>query len=179
MTKQRPHYQSDVGHYRAGSYQTGTYDHGYSYGGLGGFQPGPTGYDNQDVASHLDHGDSGPSDGRQFRDRGDPRALGRSGMSPQLRGGPGPGPRGSHAGKGPVNYQRTDAKIHDQVCEMLTDHDEIDASQIHVEVKDGEVTLTGSVLDRAMKVTADEVAGYAAGVKDVHNRLKIGPPAAV
>lgn len=162
MTNHRRHYQSNVGHYPAGSYDSGTYDAGYAYGG---FRAGPVSYDNEYVEVHEDTAGNIASD-RQ-------RAMG---PARPLERGRGPLPRAGHAGKGPINFQRSDERIHEQVCQMLTDHDEIDASQIHVEVKDGEVTLSGSVLDRAMKRTADEVTGYAAGVKDVHNRLTIGPP---
>lgn len=170
MPNNRRPYQSNVGHYTAGSYNSGSYDPGYGYGG---FHAGQTAYDNEYVNAHEEVLGNVATELERARMR-----------SPGRDGGPMPRGRGNaasrgHAGKGPLNFQRSDEQIHDQVCQMLTDHDEIDASQIHVEVKDSEVTLSGSVLDRLMKRTADEVAGYAAGVKDVHNRLTLGPPPAV
>jgi len=80
---------------------------------------------------------------------------------------------GGHAGKGPMNYQRADERIREDVCDMLTDDDHIDASQIEIQVRGGEVTLTGTVASREMKRRAEELAERQRGVKDVHNQLRI------
>jgi osmotically-inducible protein OsmY len=80
---------------------------------------------------------------------------------------------GGHRGKGPVGYTRTDEKIREQVCELLTDDDHIDATHIEVIVKHGEVILTGTVDDRRTKRMAEEVAEHVAGVKDVQNQLRV------
>ena len=89
----------------------------------------------------------------------------------------------SYRGMGPRGYVRSDERIREQVCEALTDHDAVDAREIEVEVKAGEVTLTGSVRERAMKRYAELAAESCRGVKDVHNRLRVkqdesanGPP---
>lgn len=81
--------------------------------------------------------------------------------------------RESHAGKGPRNFRRGDERIMEDVCEMLTRDADVDASDIEVSVKDGEVTLSGTVPDRRMKRRAEDVAERAAGVRDVHNRLTL------
>jgi osmotically-inducible protein OsmY len=58
----------------------------------------------------------------------------------------------------------------------LTEHSYIDATEIVVTVKDGEVTLEGTVPDRDQKHYAEEVAEQINGVTDVINRLKIKKP---
>lgn len=79
---------------------------------------------------------------------------------------------GGFYGKGPKGYQRSDERIREDVSDRLTDDDDIDASDITVTVKDGEITLEGSVTDRRAKHRAEDVAEAVTGVKDVHNRLK-------
>jgi hypothetical protein len=78
-----------------------------------------------------------------------------------------------HAGKGPKGYKRSDDRIHDELCERLTQHPLIDASTIDVAVKSGEVTLTGEVTDRRMKHMAEDVADQVSGVREIHNQLRI------
>lgn len=77
------------------------------------------------------------------------------------------------AGKGPMNYQRPDPRIHEDVCDRLTEDDEVDASQIEIKVEHGEVTLTGTVGSREMKRRAEEIAEDVPGVKDVHNQMRV------
>lgn len=81
---------------------------------------------------------------------------------------------GPQTGRGPRGYQRSDERIHEEVCERLTQHGQIDASDIEIEVQQGEVTLTGTVTDRRAKRLAEDVAESVMGVKDVHNRLRLG-----
>lgn len=81
--------------------------------------------------------------------------------------------KGVFHGRGPKNYVRSDERIHEEVCERLTDHAYIDASDIEVIVRDGEVTLTGTVDARMVKRAAEEVAEQARGVRDVHNHLRV------
>jgi hypothetical protein len=83
------------------------------------------------------------------------------------------GESGRHAGRGPKGYQRSDDRIREDVCEYLTHHPEIDASEVEVQVKNGEVTLTGTVDRREMKRVAEEAAENVSGAKDVHNQLKV------
>jgi len=82
------------------------------------------------------------------------------------------GEQGRHAGRGPKGYQRSDDRIREDICERLTRHPEIDASEIDIQVKDGEVTLVGTVERREMKRMAEDVAEEVSGVKDVHNQLR-------
>jgi hypothetical protein len=81
---------------------------------------------------------------------------------------------GPHVGKGPRNWTRSDERIHDEVCAALERHGHVDASGMDVAVQGGEVTLSGNVPERSMKRLAEDVAAACAGVRDVHNRLRVG-----
>lgn len=79
---------------------------------------------------------------------------------------------GPYIGKGSRFYNRSDERMYEDVCERLMQHGQLDASQIEVEVKSGEVTLTGSVTDRRAKRLAEDIVEAVHGVRDVHNRLQ-------
>ena len=79
----------------------------------------------------------------------------------------------SMTGKGPKGYQRSDERIREDVCDCLTDDPELDASEIEVKVKAGEVTLSGSVDSRQAKRHAEHLVDCVSGVKDVHNGLSV------
>jgi len=83
------------------------------------------------------------------------------------------GDQGRFAGKGPKGYQRSDERIREDICERLTHHPEIDAEEIEIVVKGGEVTLTGTVQRRDEKRFAEDAAESVSGVKDVHNQLRM------
>lgn len=76
-------------------------------------------------------------------------------------------------GKGPKGYKRSDERIKEEIHEALTWNYEIDASDIEVEVREGEVTLVGTIADRHMKRLAEELIEDISGVRDVTNQLKI------
>lgn len=80
---------------------------------------------------------------------------------------------GSFAGRGPRDYRRSDASIRDDVCEALTRHPDIDATDVLVMVTDGEVILSGSVHEREDRALAEEVAEETRGVLSVMNDLKV------
>jgi hypothetical protein len=80
---------------------------------------------------------------------------------------------GTYSGKGPKNWARSDERIREDVCECLTYHPNVDASEIDVTVKDGEVTLVGTVGDRMSKRLAEDIVEDVRGVKDVHNQLRV------
>lgn len=81
--------------------------------------------------------------------------------------------RGRHFGKGPKNWQRNDERIREDVNERLTDHPDVDASEVQATVSNGEVTLTGTVDDRQAKRHAEECAWGVSGVREVHNQLRV------
>ncbi len=83
------------------------------------------------------------------------------------------GERGRHAGRGPKGWQRADDRIRDDINERLTDHPHIDASEIEVAVKNGEVTLSGTVDDRQAKRMAEDIAESVSGVREVHNQIRV------
>jgi hypothetical protein len=111
-------------------------------------------------------------------DYGQARTGGGSNYRPEYRGTPMPPysgvRRGPHAGKGPKNYQRSDERIHEEIAERLAWDDRIDASSVEIEVASGEVTLSGSVPERQMKWMAEDVIDSIGGVKEIHNRLRVG-----
>ena len=78
----------------------------------------------------------------------------------------------SQFGKGPKGYVRSDDRIREDVCDRLSDDDEVDASDITVSVKDAEVILEGTVIDRQSKHRAEDIAESISGVKEVTNHLR-------
>ena len=80
---------------------------------------------------------------------------------------------GPHSGRGPRNYQRSDERIREEVCELLTKHSYVDASDVDIRVQNGQVTLDGSVSDRRAKRTAEDLAESVWGVTEVQNRLRV------
>ena len=80
---------------------------------------------------------------------------------------------GPYTGVGPIGYQRSDARIENDVCDRLSLAGQLDASQIEVQTEDGEVTLQGTVSSRRMKRLAETIAESVSGVIDVHNQLRI------
>lgn len=65
-----------------------------------------------------------------------------------------------------------DEEIWREVCDRLSDDRHLDAREIEVDVRGGEVTLRGMVEDRDQKRRAEDLAEVA-GVVDVHNHLTI------
>ena len=81
-------------------------------------------------------------------------------------------------GRGPHGYQRSDADIRNAICERMLDHPGLDATDIDVMVAaDGIVTLQGTVESREAKRLAEDIADSVAGVRDVHNQLRLPGPA--
>ena len=85
--------------------------------------------------------------------------------------------RGSDApdyrGRGPRGYQRSDARMFEDICDQLTVDPRIDASDVEVDVKGAEVTLRGSVRSREEKRYTEDVVEHVMGVRDVNNHLKV------
>jgi hypothetical protein len=81
--------------------------------------------------------------------------------------------QGPYEGVGPRNYRRSDERIRDDICLRLTQHGQIDASEVEVDVEEGQVTLTGTVEDRRIKRMVEANVELISGVIDVHNRLRL------
>ncbi|HZW46164.1 MAG TPA: BON domain-containing protein, partial [Microvirga sp.] len=80
---------------------------------------------------------------------------------------------GQHRGRGPKSYQRSDARIMEDVNDRLTDDPHIDASEIEVSVSNREVTLSGTVNSRFEKRHAEDIAESVSGVTHVQNNLRV------
>ncbi|WP_034386337.1 BON domain-containing protein [Deinococcus sp. YIM 77859] len=189
--------RSGMGQGYGGSSGRGGWGQGYGYGRgdrtmVYGVDPGDMGYG---------AGASGRSYGQEYgQSQRYGQGYGQSGMSGMDRGmygsqgasyggGYGGGQYGSmgqgygqdsgqggmqsYRGRGPKGYQRSDERIREEVNDALEDDHSVDASDIEVQVQNGEVTLTGTVSDRQQKRRAEECAERVRGVKDVHNQLRV------
>lgn len=80
---------------------------------------------------------------------------------------------GRFFGVGPKGYKRSDERIREEICDRLTAHPDVDASDLEVDVSKGVVTMTGSVATRHEKRIAGLIADDALGVDDVDNRVHV------
>ena len=81
--------------------------------------------------------------------------------------------RSSHRGRGPRGYTRSDERIKEDINDELTESWYLDASDIEVEVNEGNVVLTGMVNSRYDKRLAEDLAEDVSGVKNVENRIRV------
>ncbi|EIZ79714.1 putative osmotically inducible sensory protein [Novosphingobium sp. Rr 2-17] len=81
-----------------------------------------------------------------------------------------------HRGRGPSDYKRSDERVREDINDKLTHDWRVDASHVRVTVKDGEVSLEGSVASREAKRRAEDVADEVSGVRHVQNNLRVGSP---
>ena len=132
----------------------------------------------RDPREQLDEDDWMGGRNRQG-DRGLEPDWGGVGTSPDYFGGTWVDQRGTrrapgpYVGRGPKGYARSDETIYVDACERLTRFGHVDATDVGVEVKQGEVTLTGTVADRMQKRLAEDLVDAVPGVIDVHNLLRI------
>ncbi|MDX2169443.1 MAG: BON domain-containing protein [Deltaproteobacteria bacterium] len=82
--------------------------------------------------------------------------------------------RHGFGGRGPRGYRRSDERVREDVCERLTEADDLDATTVDVAVRDGVVVLSGAVADRFSRRRAEDLAAGVAGVADVMNQLTVG-----
>jgi hypothetical protein len=82
----------------------------------------------------------------------------------------------SYRGLGPQDYKRTDERIRDDICERLTDSHDIDARNILVEVHQGNVTLSGTVIERRMRYAAEDLVERVGGVANINNQMRVQSP---
>jgi hypothetical protein len=80
---------------------------------------------------------------------------------------------GPHAGRGPRGYQRSDDRIREDICDRLTRHGRIDATDVNISVSNGDVTLGGMVDTKDAKRLAEDIAESVHGVRDVTNEIKV------
>lgn len=74
----------------------------------------------------------------------------------------------------PLNFRRGDERLEEVVAESLANAF-LDLSRVAVEVKDGEVTLSGTMNKIQEKLTAELITRNVLGVRDVHNEIEIAP----
>jgi hypothetical protein len=77
-------------------------------------------------------------------------------------------------GRAPKGYVRSDERIKEDICDRLM-ASWIDAENIEIEVRAGEVTLAGMVEDRPSKRAIEDIIERVLGVKDVHNTIHVQP----
>jgi hypothetical protein len=85
---------------------------------------------------------------------------------------------GTHSGqqrrnRGPKGYTRSDERIREDISDRLMQQDRLDPSEIEIQVRDGEVTLTGTVCCRSEKFHIEELADSIPGVKEVTNQIRV------
>lgn len=98
-----------------------------------------------------------------------------------LGGEPMPGRSGGEVGhldyRGTDVYHREpDEKLREDLCIRLKQDPYVDATDIDVEVKGSNVTLFGSVPDKWMKYSAEEIAEGVPGVSRVDNHIRVARP---
>ncbi|ODV41930.1 hypothetical protein AWV79_31810 [Cupriavidus sp. UYMMa02A] len=99
---------------------------------------------------------------------GDPRAQRRPEYGFERRG-----DAGYRRSQGPRNYRRSDDRVHDEVCTRLAHEDGLDVSEVTVHVRDGVVTMEGTVNDRRSKYDIEDIAASVFGVNDVINHIHV------
>jgi len=105
----------------------------------------------------------------QMQNQGQSQGQGFSGYGPQ---GYGRG-RDDYSGYGPRGGQRNDDQIREDVIRALTDHPRIDARDIDVRVRNGEVTLEGVVPHREMKSETYRLVDRVNGVQQVFDNMRV------
>jgi hypothetical protein len=78
-----------------------------------------------------------------------------------------------YEGVPPKGFQRADDRILEDANEALMRSRRVDPSEIAISVKEGILTLNGTVPHRAMKKFAESTVEKIYGVKDVQNSLTI------
>ncbi|HLU77901.1 MAG TPA: BON domain-containing protein [Burkholderiales bacterium] len=75
--------------------------------------------------------------------------------------------------RGPKNYQRSDERLQEEICERLMARWDLDTSEVSVQVSQGEVTLEGVVPERRMRHEIENLVDDCHGVKDIDNRIRV------
>lgn len=78
-----------------------------------------------------------------------------------------------YSGIGPKSYQRSDESLLEHISEALTWSPEVDASEITIAVKNGDVILSGTVPEREMIYLVDELMEEIHGIKNIDNHIKL------
>jgi osmotically-inducible protein OsmY len=146
----------------AGRGQPRDWDQERRYGAAGMYGGSPAGYGYGASGQSGVYGGEGYGAGRPGY--GAERGWMSSGWSAQS---------GPYAGRGPRGYTRPDERIREDVCERMSQHGQLDASDIEVRVTGAEVILQGSVGSRYAKRIAEDIAESVSGVREVSNQLRV------
>jgi osmotically-inducible protein OsmY len=172
--------------YGQGGYgQSGQFGYGQNGLGQGGYGMGNqsnlgSGYGNQGgygVGSYGNQGGYGGSSfgGNQSYGQGNSggSSMGQGYGSSFGQGGLGGSMRGQQQrGRGPKGYKRSDDRIKEDLSERIEDQG-IDASEVEVQVSNGEVILSGTVHERQVRFQLEHLADQISGVKDVTNNIRV------
>jgi osmotically-inducible protein OsmY len=79
----------------------------------------------------------------------------------------------SGSGSERQRVRRSDETLTRELHEILTQDPELDATEIEIEVERGTVTISGVVDSSDAKLLAEELVESVAGVRLVHNRLRV------
>jgi BON domain-containing protein len=116
-----------------------------------------------------------PTDGEPGDDWGDVQ-IGRWQSGPPPRAAtdrPGGGERPSGGGGVGPDERRPDARIEDALRDALAADAGIDPGDVTIGVREGAVTMEGVVADDDARTRVAERAWEVAGVREVHNRLRV------
>ncbi|HKH59572.1 MAG TPA: BON domain-containing protein [Flavitalea sp.] len=152
----------------SGSYE-GRSDRGY---GAGYGSSGNRGYGGQNYGNQ-NYGSSGQDRNRDWWDRTKDEVSAWFGDEDAERRRRVDRIQGPYKGKGPKDYQRSEDRIREDVCDRLSDDDNVDASNIQVQIQSNEVILTGTVASREQKRRAEDVVESISGVRNVENRIRV------
>jgi len=118
-------------------------------------------------------GRGGPGEGTSGENRG---TIGRYGQSDTDRW-QSQGEQGSQGQRSrfraPKGYTRSDERIREEICDTLGRNGRVDPSDVEVQVRDGEVTLTGTIDRLNNKHQIETMVHNVSGVKDVTNNIRI------
>jgi len=78
----------------------------------------------------------------------------------------------TRARRGPKGYTRSDERIREDVCDRLSDSD-LNCDEVEVNVKNGEVILTGTTDSGDTRREIERVTETVSGVKDVTNQIRM------
>jgi osmotically-inducible protein OsmY len=75
--------------------------------------------------------------------------------------------------RGPKGFKRSDERLKDDIAERLMYQNDIDVSDVSLDVKDSKVTLEGTVPERWMRFAIDDLAESVIGVESVENNVRV------
>lgn len=81
--------------------------------------------------------------------------------------------RGPHRGRGPTGRSRSDADIAADLHEALAHDRYLDASDVDVVVKNGDIALSGSVPEADDRLRAEIHAQKVRGSRQIRNELRV------